>query len=196
MGEDKALVPFAGRTLVEQTIGILQDAGLAVWIAGARLPLERFAPVVKDSEPGLGPLGGICAALQAMTVSRAVFLPVDLPLAPSCLIEFLLHHAEITGRAVTVPSVNGFAQTFPAVVDRKILSVLRRELDAGRGGCFAGFTAAASSLGESVSVIPVETAVQAGHLQHPRGLSAGRWFLNVNSRSELARAEACCLRVS
>ena len=46
MGEDKALVPFAGRTLVEQAIQILRDAGLAVWIAGARLPLERFAPVV------------------------------------------------------------------------------------------------------------------------------------------------------
>jgi molybdopterin-guanine dinucleotide biosynthesis protein A len=131
-----------------------------------------------------------------MTARRAVFLPVDLPLAPACLIELLVRHAEITGRAVTLSSVNGFAQTFPAVVDRRTLPVLSRELDAGRGGCFAGFQAAASSLGESVSVISVEIAVQSGQLQHPRGLPAGRWFLNVNSRAELARAEASLLRVS
>ena len=190
MGVDKALVPFARRTLVERAVGVLHEAGMAVWIAGARLPLEGFAPIVQDDKPGLGPLGGICAALEAMTARRAVFLPVDLPLTPACLIELLLRHAEITGRAVTVPSVNGFAQTFPTVVERRTLPVLRGELDAGRGGCFAGFQAAAASLGESVAVIPVEMAVQAGQLQHPGGLSAGRWFLNVNTRSELEQAEA------
>jgi molybdopterin-guanine dinucleotide biosynthesis protein A len=195
MGQDKALVPFEGRTLVEQAVETLHDAGLAVWIAGARLPLERFAPVVNDGEPGLGPLGGICTALQAMTARRAVFLPVDLPLVPACLIDLLLRHAGITRRAVTVPSINGFPQTFPAVVDGRALPVLRRELDAGRGGCFAGFQAVAASFGESVTVIPVELTVQAGQLVHPKRLSAARWFLNVNSRSELEQAEASLLRV-
>ena len=196
MGADKTLVPFAGRTLVEQAVQILRDAGLAVWIAGARLPLESFAPVVQDASPGLGPLSGICAALEATTARLAVFLPVDQPLTPACLIELLVRHAEITGRAVTVSSVNGFAQTFPAVVDRRALPALRGELDVGRGGCFAGFQAAAASLGESVAVIPVEMAVQAGQLEHPNGLSASRWFLNVNTRSELAQAEASLNRVS
>jgi len=196
MGEDKALVPFAGRTLVEQAIGILQQAGLAVRIAGARSPLGAFAPVVDDGKPGSGPLGGICAALEAMTARLAVFLSVDQPLIPAALIELLLRHAEITGHAVTVPSVNGFAQTFPAVVDRRALPALREELNAGRGGCFAGFRAAAASFGESITVIPVEPAVQAGQLIHPANLSPGRWFLNVNSQSELVRAEASFLRVS
>jgi molybdopterin-guanine dinucleotide biosynthesis protein A len=195
MGEDKALVHFAGRTLVEQAVGILRDAGLAVWIAGTHQPLETFAPVVKDDKPGSGPLGGICAALEAMSARRAVFLPVDQPLTPACLIRLLLRHAEITGRVATVSSVNGFVQTFPAVVDRRALPVLRGELDSGRGGCFAGFQAAAASLGECITVIPVEMAVQAGQLEHPSGLSAGRWFLNVNSRSELKQAEASFLRV-
>ena len=196
MGEDKALVPFAGRTLVEQAVETLRVAGLDVRIAGARMPLERFAPIVHDGVPGLGPLGGICAALHAITARLAVFLPVDLPLVPASLIEMLLRHAEITGRAVTVPSINGFVQTFPAVIDRRALPVLLGELEAGRGGCFAGFRAAAASLGESVAVIPVELVIQVGQLKHPSGLSAGRWFLNVNSRSELKQAEASLLRVS
>jgi molybdopterin-guanine dinucleotide biosynthesis protein A len=63
------------------------------------LPLESFAPVVQDASPGLGPLSGICAALEATTARRAVFLPVDQPLTPACLIELLVRHAEITGRA-------------------------------------------------------------------------------------------------
>ena len=195
MGEDKALVPFAGRTLVEQAVQILRGAGLAVWIAGARMPLERFAPVVKDGKPGSGPLGGICAALESMTAHRAVFLPVDQPLTPACLIQLLMRHAGITGRAVTVSSVNGFAQTFPAVVDRRALPVLRGELDAGRGGCFAGFQAAATSLGEGITVIPVEMAIQAGQLEHLGGVHASRWLLNVNTRLELAQAESSFLRV-
>jgi molybdopterin-guanine dinucleotide biosynthesis protein A len=118
-----------------------------------------------------------------------VFLPVDLPLAPALLIGFLLDHAAITGAPVTIASVNGYAQTFPAVVTRATLPALREELEAGRGGCFAGFRAAAASMGEAVRIIPVEPAIQAGQVTHPAGLPAARWFLNVNSPADLCRAE-------
>jgi molybdopterin-guanine dinucleotide biosynthesis protein A len=195
MGEDKSLVKFAGRPLVEQALGILHDAGLEAQIAGARTSLDVFAPIIEDAEPGRGPLGGICAAMGAMTARLAVFLPVDLPLVPAALIGFLVNHAEITGRVVTVPSVNGYAQTFPAVVDREALPALRKELEGGHGGCFAGFQAAATSRGEAVSVVPIELTVQAGKVAHPEGLPAARWFLNVNSPADLRRAEASWHRV-
>ncbi|MGA9670421.1 MAG: molybdenum cofactor guanylyltransferase [Terracidiphilus sp.] len=189
MGTDKALVEFAGRPLVERALAILREAGLEARIAGARSSLGSYAPIVDDAEPGRGPLGGICAAMSAMTACRAVFLPVDLPLVPASLIGLLMHHAEISGRVVTVSSVNGFAQTFPAVVGREALPTLRNELEFGRGGCFAGFAAAAASRGESISVLPVELAVQAGQLAHPEGLPATRWFLNVNSPDDLLQAQ-------
>lgn len=190
MGEDKALVQFAGRPLVEIAVEVLGQAGLETRIAGVRSPLQAFAPVVEDSEPGRGPLGGICAALTSMTARWAVFLPVDLPLIPAVLITLLLDHAEITDAAVTVPSVNGFAQTFPAVVDRNALPALRRELDAGQGGCYSAFQAVAARLGTGMTVISVEAMVQAGHLTHPRGLTAGRWFANVNTPEDIRRTEA------
>ena len=123
MGQDKALLLFAGRPLVAHALSILTQAGLPASIAGARpsarTALESFAPVVEDPESGLGPLAGICAALASTSARYAVFLPVDLPLLPPALIGFLLHHARITGRAVTVPAVAGFNQTFPAVLDRQ-----------------------------------------------------------------------------
>jgi molybdopterin-guanine dinucleotide biosynthesis protein A len=117
-----------------------------------------------------------------------VFLPVDLPLIPPSLIEYLLHHARITRRAVTVPSINGFLQTFPVVLDRSVLPALKTQLDCGKRGCFSAFEAAAESCGQPIAGIPVELLVQAGQAAHPLGLPPFRWFLNVNTPRDLEQA--------
>jgi molybdopterin-guanine dinucleotide biosynthesis protein A len=191
MGTDKALVPLAGRPLIAHAVSILHQAGLQATIAGARSPLAEFAPVIEDSELDRGPLVGICEALAASTVRWAVFLPVDLPLLPASLLLYLLRHACTTAAAATLASLNGFAETFPAVIDRAALPVLQNELRAGRGGCFSAFQAAAERLGRPISVLPVEGLVQCGAVAHPAGLPAIRWFLNLNSSEQLHRAENC-----
>jgi molybdopterin-guanine dinucleotide biosynthesis protein A len=188
MGTDKALVQLGGRPLAAHAVSILRRAGLAVSIAGGHAQLSVFAPVVEDSEPGRGPLGGICSALAASQAQLGVFLPVDLPLLPVQLIEYLLYHARITGQAITLCSVNGFTQSFPAAIGRQALPVLLSELKTGWGGCFSAFQAAAARLGQPVAVLPVELLVQSGQIFDPRGLPPVRWFLNVNSREELRRA--------
>ena len=194
MGEDKALVRFGGQPLVLLALGVLREAGLTASLAGGADSLASFAPVVEESKPGLGPLGGICAALASMSARWAVFLPIDLPLLPASLVTFLLDHARITDRAVTLCSINGFAQTFPAVVDRAALAALETELTAGRAGCFSAFRAAAASLDQPVTVLAVETLVQAGQVAHPNDLPAACWFLNVNAPEDLSRAKACASR--
>jgi molybdopterin-guanine dinucleotide biosynthesis protein A len=191
MGHDKALVRLAGQPLVVHALGALREAGLTASITGGNSSLSAFAPVVEDSEPGLGPLGGICAALASTSMRWAVFLPLDLPLLPASLVVYLLDYAQITGAAITVPSVNGYAQSFPAVVDRAALPLLQTELEAGRGGCYAAFQAAAAGLGLPVTVLPAELLVQAGNVFHPDGLPAARWFLNVNAPADLRLAIAC-----
>lgn len=190
MGADKALELFAGRPLVSRALSLLYESGLPASIAGARSPLDDFAPVVEDFTSGRGPLGGICAALASSSSRLAVFLPVDLPLLPASLIVFMLHHARSTGAAVTLGSVNGFAQTFPAVLRREILPSLQTELDEGRAGCFSAFKTASTNLNHCISVLPAEFLVQAGQVAHPAGLPAARWFLNVNTPNDLRCAEA------
>jgi molybdopterin-guanine dinucleotide biosynthesis protein A len=192
MGQDKALVQLADQPLISHALGILRTAGLAASVAGANSPLEAFAPVVEDSQPGLGPLSGICAALASTSMPTAVFLSVDLPLLPVSLVVFLLHYAKVTGSAVTVPSINGFAQTFPAVIDRSALSALLCELEAGRRGCFSAFQAATAKMGQRLSILAVELLVQSGQIAHPDGVPAARWFLNVNTPADLLCAEAHC----
>jgi molybdopterin-guanine dinucleotide biosynthesis protein A len=190
MGSDKALIELGGQPLVVHALEILRAAGLHPSIAGARSALGAFSPVVDDAEAGLGPLGGICAAMASAQARWTVFVPVDLPLLPASLVQHLLSEARATGRAIAIPSVAGFSETFPAVLDRGVLPFLKSELEAGRGGCFSAFQAAAARLGQSVNVVAVEPLAEAGRVVHPDGLPASSWFLNINSAEDLRRAEA------
>jgi molybdopterin-guanine dinucleotide biosynthesis protein A len=190
MGTDKALVELGGQLLIVRAIAILREAGLDVAIAGSHSALDAYAPVVADDESGLGPLSGICAALQSTSAQHAVFLSVDLPLIPAGLIAYLLAHAQITGRSVTLASIAGFPQTFPVVLQRSALPVLKDELQAGRRGCYSAFRAAAAARQEPVSILPVEMLVQSGHVAHPEAIPHLRWFFNVNSESDLRLAAA------
>lgn len=190
MGSEKALVEFDGRPLLAHALAILRDAGLEAAIAGAQTDLSQFAPVVPDAQSGLGPLAGICAALASTWAEHGVFLSVDQPNVPCCLIRYLLLHARTTGRAITLASINGYPQTFPAVVRRGALPVLEHELREGRRGCYSAFSAAAIEAQELVTVLPVESLVQAGHLDDPNGLPAARWFSNLNTPVDLDRAMA------
>jgi len=198
MGQDKALLLFAGQPLVAHALSILGQAGLSVSIAGARPSarayLEAFAPVVVDPEPGLGPLAGICAALASTSARYAVFLPVDVPLMPPALIAFLVHSSRITGRAVTVSALAGFDQTFPVVIDRAgppaLQAALKAELDARSGGCYSAFQAAAASLNQPIHSVAVELLAQSGQVTHPLGLPPVRWFLNLNTPGDVEQAEA------
>jgi molybdopterin-guanine dinucleotide biosynthesis protein A len=189
MGRDKALVPFAGRPLIEHTLATLREAGLPASIAGGQPALAACAPLIPDAHPALGPLSGICAALASTSAPLAVFVPVDLPLLPASLLQYLLRHAQLSGDPITLASVNGFAQTFPVVLDCSITPLLENQLHTSQRGCFAAFQAAAEALNQSIGIVPVEHLVQAGQVVHPRGLPACRWFLNLNREADLRLAE-------
>ena len=197
MGRDKALAELAGRPLIAHTLGILREAGCEPRIAGAQSRLSEFASVIPDGQPGLGPLSGICAALRSLSEGvSAVFLSVDMPLLPPSLIAYLAWDAEITGSPVTLASVNGFPQTFPAVLSRAILPQLESALKQGRGGCFAAFESAAAALGQPIRIVATESLAQAVRPVHPAGLPPTRWFANVNTTAELGLAEAWLRRES
>lgn len=190
MGRDKALVELAGRPLIVYALEALRGAGVSAQIAGARSELSAFAPVIPDREENFGPLSGVCSSLAATQDEFAVFLSVDLPLIPASLLAQLAWDTAMTGSTVTLASVNGFAQTFPAVVRRSALPALQEELHSGRAGCFAGFQAAAKHREEAPRILAVESLAQSGHVAHPLGLPAARWFHNVNAPADLELAES------
>jgi molybdopterin-guanine dinucleotide biosynthesis protein A len=74
------------------------------------------------------------------------------------------------------------------------LPLLQRELEAGRTGCYASFQTAAKAINETIREIPAELLAQAGRVFDHNAVPPYRWFLNVNTPSDLERAAR--LRVS
>lgn len=192
MGQDKALVHLAGVPLLQRAIDTLRAAGLNPRIAGACSDLESFAPIIPDdpSQPGLGPLSGICSALSATRARYAIFLSVDLPFVPPGLISYLLYHARITESVITLASLAGFVQTFPVVIDRTAAPALQASLRSGDRKCTSAFHQAAASLRGTLSVLPIELLVQPAQISHTASLPASTWFRNINSPGDLVRAES------
>ena len=87
MGEDKALLRFCGRPMVEIAVEKLRGFCEEVTIAGNREDLAGFAPVVRESRTGVGPAAGVEAGLGAARQEWAMFLPVDVPLVPEELLR-------------------------------------------------------------------------------------------------------------
>jgi molybdopterin-guanine dinucleotide biosynthesis protein A len=188
MGVDKALAKLDGEPLIVRVLALLKQAGVDGAIAGARPDLSIYAPAIEDA--GRGPLGGVCAALESTQRELAVFVSVDMPLLPASLVTALLAQARRTCAGVTLVAVQGFVQTFPAVVHQDMLAALASEMQAGNNGCFSAFRAAAVQTGKPMRILAVENLVQTGEVEHPKSLPAAFWFLNINTPYDLARGES------
>jgi len=188
MGTDKALVELNGALLIVRALRILQEAGLESAVAGARSDLSAYACVIEDRLER-GPLSGICAALGSTSAEFSVFISVDMPLLPPVLVGYLVEHAQETEAGITLVSVNGFVQTFPAVIHRSLAPVLDAELQNGDGGCVSAFRVAAERECRLLRILPLESLVQAGQVEDPRGLPAAFWFVNANTAEDLAQGE-------
>ena len=95
MGRDKSQVPFLGRPMIEHVIRRLAPEGVPVLVStrsgGADPP--PFTLRIDDKHPGLGPLAGISALLEATVTPFLLVVPCDLPNLPSDTGDRWLHHA-------------------------------------------------------------------------------------------------------
>ena len=87
MGVDKALLPFAGRPMVEIAVAKLREFCADVSVAGNREDLAGSAPVVREDRVDVGPAAGIEAGLKAAGQEWVMFVPVDVPLVPGELLR-------------------------------------------------------------------------------------------------------------
>ncbi|WP_426163213.1 molybdenum cofactor guanylyltransferase [Sandarakinorhabdus sp. DWP1-3-1] len=114
-GSDKALAPFDGRPLIDHVIAALAAQADTVVVIGRDWPRQ---PHIHDRPaPGLGPLGGLCAALHhaAATGHDAVLAAgCDLPRLPADLGAALAPGpAHVLGQ----PTVGLWPSTLAAALD-------------------------------------------------------------------------------
>ena len=189
MGRDKALLDFGGRPLIEHAVALLRAVGAEPVIAGARADLSAFAPVLEDLHPGCGPLSGIEAALtdaQGRGAEQVLFLPVDLPLLPPALPALLLERAALTGAVATVPTLLGRAQPLCSVLRTALLPAITAALESDDYRVMLPLKRLAPG---ELDLVPVELIASTRH-DWPRTPPVYRWFDNLNTPEDLARAAA------
>ncbi len=127
MGRDKAALLIDGEPLWQRQLATLRATHPAEFFisgksdgpyAGAGLE------IVPDETPGLGPLGGLVAALQRATHPRLLVLAIDLPAMSPDFLATLLDTAPAAGRGV-VPADGGWFEPLAAVYPRASLPLAR-----------------------------------------------------------------------
>jgi molybdopterin-guanine dinucleotide biosynthesis protein A len=131
MGSDKALLPWAGTTLLEHTLARLGVVCAEVCIlSGAQIRYGDYGvPVHADVVQEAGPLGGVHAGLLNLRAPLGLFLGVDTPLIPPALLRALA--AAAGGFDAVVPVMGGLPEPLCAVYRRTCLEPVQRRLEAG-----------------------------------------------------------------
>jgi molybdenum cofactor guanylyltransferase len=174
MGTDKAFVAYRGRTLLECALDLARSVTVDVRIVGDPGKFAAFGPVVQDSFPGCGPLGGIHAALRASSCDWNLVLAVDMPFVSASLLRYLIGRARDSSARVTVPRSGKGFQPLCAVYRPEFADTAEHALQQGRYKIDALFA------NESTEVIHEEEL-------EAKGFSA-EMFRNLNTPQELAEA--------
>lgn len=171
-GADKALLPFAGATLLDQSIARLepQVAALALSANGDATRFARFRLPVLPDDQSVGPLSGILAGLTwaaAGGASHLLSAPVDAPFLPGDLAPQLLMAGE--GR-LALAAAGGRIHPVTALWPVALAPALAAFLASGAKPKVMDF---ATAQGAAIATFPDAAA-----------------FANVNSPQDLAAAEA------
>jgi molybdopterin-guanine dinucleotide biosynthesis protein MobB len=179
MGEDKATLRFDGKLLLPQLTARLQTVCQKVVVVrrtGQVLPpLPPNVQVVEDLVSGMGPLGGLLTGLAAAPTPFVFLAACDLPLLDPEFIRWLAQHPG-RGADVLLPMRDGHAEPTHAIYGARCLGPIKQAMLSGELG-----------MGTWLGALRVERIPETDWRQaHPDGRS----FLNVNTPSDLARAEA------
>jgi len=131
-----------GVSIIENALAAVAAAGIApvTILANDPEPYERLGvEIVPDRRPGLGPLGGIEAALfhYAGRCEAVLVLPCDLPgITDLDVCALRAAFAESRPPAVVAATGDGFWHPLCAVARVDLLPAVSRALDAGRNGVY------------------------------------------------------------
>ncbi len=128
MGRDKALVPLAGRTMLEWVASALAPVCDAVIVVGRTEPVAGLRAVPDPGTPHLGPLSGLVAALAVAEGRPVLLVATDQPWVRTATLQGL---AGRVGDLAAVPVVAGVRQTTCAAYPAGLAELAAEELEGG-----------------------------------------------------------------
>ena len=203
MGRDKALISLAGKPLIEHAVNKLRRICADVRILSSDPALAAFAPIVPDIHPNCGPIGGIEAALTHTAHDWNLFLPVDMPMLPVAFLSGWIEQKLSPPNAVR-PGVQIFAagdrpQPGLCLVHKAVLPLIARAIRREEFALIPAFEEAGREPGHNFSSLPVASLAGLSqsvlpelwqHLTAAQAAAQHLWFLNLNTKEDLALAEA------
>ncbi len=134
-GQDKGLLEFDGRPLIEYVLEVLQPRVQQLLISANR-NLDTYrrygVTVVSDAQSGYqGPLAGVASALPHCQGEYLLSVPCDCPFLPAALPSRLLAALEETDSDASIATYQRRAQPVFALLRPRLLPALRRYLASG-----------------------------------------------------------------
>jgi molybdenum cofactor guanylyltransferase len=188
MGADKAAQKFCGRPLIELAVEKLSSFCAEVGIAGNRSDLMHVAPVVTETRVDTGPGAGVEAGLRFARHDWCLFVPVDVPLLPVALLRSWAAEvlaAEDEGVRGSYLAANKRPQPSICLLHRDCVGSMTRALDRDERRLRTLLTGIDAEFG--VGSLRVRDA--AAFVPNAAAGDLDRWFSNLNTPEELARAE-------
>lgn len=199
MGQDKALMEFAGKPLVQRVVEKLHHLCREVWILGDRPDLAAYAPCLPDIHPGCGPLGGLETALFHTHNDWSLILPVDVPLLPIAWIEAMTEQALRSTGVVAMAIEEGKEHPLCALYHRELLPFFQHAIAAGDYKVMRAVHNAVDQLAAKrgckacdllVLCSPDISSGQVQRLSPQQRDAQSLWFTNLNTPDDFAVAVA------
>ena len=178
MGQNKALIPFLGRPLIERVIERVKPLAEELLVTTNQPEELGFigCPLIKDMIPGKGALGGLYTALYAASSAIVVVVACDMPFVSPALLQAEIDLLNDLNADVVIPSSQEGLEPFHSVYRRETcLPEIRNAIDTDQKRIISWFPAVH---------VRVMTAEEVGKYDPAR-----QAFLNINTTEELAQAE-------
>ncbi|MGD0752502.1 MAG: molybdenum cofactor guanylyltransferase [Anaerolineales bacterium] len=134
MGQDKALMPFLGRPLIQRILDRLASLGEETILSTNRPADYAFLnlPSYPDIKPDCGSLGGLHTVLSLAGHSIVAAVACDMPFANLALFKYEWRLLRQTGADVVIPSTADGLEPLHAVYRRDAcLPAVKSALEAG-----------------------------------------------------------------
>jgi molybdenum cofactor guanylyltransferase len=184
MGEDKGLMTFLSKPLVQRVIERVVPYAQEVIVTTNNPDAYKFLniPLFQDLLPGQGAIGGLFTALSVARYSCVAVVACDMPFVNPNILQFAHQQIMQQGWDAVVPFTNVGYEPLHAVYRRETcVPVVRNALEAGEKRLISWF-----------SQVRVLALTQEDlKLLDPEGLA----FININTRRDLREAEKIARRV-
>jgi molybdopterin-guanine dinucleotide biosynthesis protein A len=170
MGEDKGLISWKGRTLVEHAVEIIAPLCAEIIISSNNRDYEFLGcRVLPDQYRDCGPMGGILTCLKQSEGERNLVIPVDTPFVTAEIYRRLLRQEDPCDMVIPVDHESWY-QPLCAVFHRSVIPGMEEQVRNG----ILGFT-------------PLIRKVRSREIHFKTGDEgySRMTFFNINSRADL-----------